>query len=358
MMLGNIMYKVSVIVPIYNVSRYLRQCMDSICGQTLRELEIICVDDGSTDDSLAIVREYEAEDDRIVVLTGPNGGYGKAMNRGLDAARGEYVGIVEPDDYVDQAMFEELYRCASENDLDFVKSDFYRFTTRADGSEELLPEKLSEDPEVYNRLLDPARDPELIRLTMNTWTGIYRREFLNGNHIRHHETPGASFQDNGFYFQTFVLGRRAMILDRAFYRNRRDNPNSSVNSREKVYCMNIEYDFIRAFLMADRERWERFRYMYWWKKYFNYMFRYEHIDEKYKKEFLQRMSAEFRRAAQKGELSREVFTDLEWKKLESLQRSAEGFYGALRSATLFRKLHPFVPEWAKRMVFRVMSWRK
>ena len=88
------MIKVSVIVPIYNVEHYLEECLNSIVGQSLKELEIICVDDGSTDASLEIVRKYEKKDSRIKVLTGPNGGYGKAMNKGLETAKGKYIGIV------------------------------------------------------------------------------------------------------------------------------------------------------------------------------------------------------------------------------------------------------------------------
>ncbi len=351
------MDKVSVIIPVYNVSDYLRQCLDSVVGQTLKEIEIICVNDGSTDNSPEILAEYAARDPRIIVLSGPNGGYGKAMNRGLDRASGEYIGIVEPDDYVDIHMFENLYRCAAENDLDMVKSDFYRFVTLPSGKEELTYTKLDETGKYYNRLLDPSEDPALLRLTLNTWSGIYRRSFLLEHHIRHHETPGASFQDNGFFFQTFVYAKRAMILDQAYYKNRRDNPNSSVKSREKVYCMNQEYDYIRSILVSDRKSWEKFRYMYWWVKYRNYMFTYQRIDDQYKKEYLERMRSEFRRAAQRGELKQEVFTELEWKKIEALQKSAGGFYGALRSAAIFRKLHPYVPEWFKRMVFKVMTRR-
>ena len=120
--------KVSIIVPTYNVEPYLRECLDSICRQTLKDIEIICVNDGSTDGSLAIINEYATRDSRIVVLDGPNGGYGKGMNRGLDRATGEYIGIVEPDDFIALTMYEDLYAIASEHDLDFVKADFYRFT--------------------------------------------------------------------------------------------------------------------------------------------------------------------------------------------------------------------------------------
>ena len=351
------MAKVSVVLPIYNVSHYLRECLDSIVNQTLADLEIICVNDGSTDDSPEIIQEYQRRDSRIVFLTGPNGGYGKAMNRGLDRATGEYIGIVEPDDYISLNMFQDLYQIAVQNSLDFVKADFYRFFRNEEGKEEETYENLDKTKKRYEELLNPSVDPSTLRFTLNTWSGIYRRKFIEEHHIRHHETPGASFQDNGFYFQTFVFAKRAMIINKAYYHNRRDNPNSSVKSRGKVYCMNIEYDFIRDFLMEERERWERFRYMYWWKKYFNYCFTLERIGEEYKEEFLERMRMEFRRAMQKDELSREVFTELEWKKIDSLIHNSKGFYEIFRSTKVFCRLLPFVPQSVKCFALKVISWR-
>ena len=195
------MAKVSVILPIYNVQQYLEECLDSVIRQTLDDLEIICVNDGSTDESLKIIEDYAARDSRIVVITGPNGGYGKAMNKGLDRATGDYIGIVEPDDYVDLHMFEDLHTVASEYDLDFVKADFYRFTRGEDGIEHRQYELLDRTNTRYGQVLNPSVDPECIRFTLNTWTGIYKREFIEKFGIRHNETPGASFQDNGFYFQ-------------------------------------------------------------------------------------------------------------------------------------------------------------
>ena len=351
------MCKVSVIVPVYNVEQYLRQALDSLAAQTLEDIEIVCVDDGSTDGSPEILKEYALKDERFRVISRKNGGYGRAMNIGIDAARGGYIGILEPDDYAEPAMFETLYQYASEYDLDFVKSDFYRFRTDADGREELEYVPLDETGKGYGRVFCPAEELDVFRYKINTWTGIYRRAFLNENHIRHHESPGASFQDNGFFFQTFVHAKRGMIVDQAFYKNRRDNPNSSVKDKGKVYCMNIEYDFIRDRLMEDPETWNHFKYFYWWKKYDNYMFTYDRIDEKYKKEFLRRMSREFRWARTKNELSRDVFSDLEWKKIDSLIRSADGFGNALKSAKIVGFIKPFVPEWAKRLVFRVLSLR-
>lgn len=352
------MAKVSIILPIYNVQEYLRECLDSVVNQTLQDIEIICVDDGSKDDSLSIIQGYARQDSRIVVLTGPNGGYGKAMNRGLDRATGEYIGIVEPDDYVSTEMFGALYQVASEQDLDLVKADFYRFTRDSSGRETRTYEYLDVTKARYGELLNTSEDPSTIRFTLNTWTGIYRRDMIEKYHIRHHETSGASFQDNGFFWQTFIHAKRGMIVNQPYYCNRRDNPNSSVQSKEKVYCMNIEYDFIRDLLMEDREVWERFKYMYWWKKYFNYMFTYERIGDQYKAEYMERMRQEYRRAMQKGELSKDVFTVLEWRNIQALIHSTNGVYGTLKSTKLIQSVIPYIPKPVKKMILKVVHWRK
>ncbi len=354
------MAKVSVIIPIYNVQEYLRECLDSVVNQTLNDIEIICVNDGSKDNSLAIIREYEQKDSRIVVVSGPNGGYGKAMNKGLDRATGEYIGIVEPDDYVLPEMYEDLYQTASEHQLDLVKADFYRFTRDKNGEENRTYEYLDVTEKRYGELLNPSQDPSTIRFKLNTWTGIYRREMIEQYHIRHHETPGASFQDNGFFWQTFIHAERAMIVNQPYYMNRRDNPNSSVKSKEKVYCMNIEYDFIRNLLMEDAEIWERFKYMYWWKKYFNYMFTYDRIDGQYKADYLDRMSQEYRRAMQKGELDKNAFTPVEWKKIQALigkNHDLSGVFWRLRTTKLVQIIMPYIPVSVKKIILKIIRWR-
>ena len=115
---------VSLLMPVYNVESYLQEAMDTAVGQTLRDIEIVCIDDGSTDHSAAILDEYAARDERIRVIHQANGGYGKAMNTGLTMARGKYVAILEPDDFLDCHMLSDLYLIAEQYQLDFVKSDF------------------------------------------------------------------------------------------------------------------------------------------------------------------------------------------------------------------------------------------
>jgi len=119
--------KVSIIVPIYGVEKYIHECVDSILVQTLKEIEIILVDDGSKDNCPAIVDEYAKKDSRVIAIHQENGGYGKAVNHGLKVATGEYIGIVESDDFIEPNMFEELYELAKSNNVEVVKSDFYKY---------------------------------------------------------------------------------------------------------------------------------------------------------------------------------------------------------------------------------------
>ncbi len=164
------------------------------------------------------------------------------------------------------------------------------------------------------------------------------------NHIRHNETPGASFQDNGFFFQTFIYARRGMILDRPYYMNRRDNPDSSINSPEKVYCINVEYDYIRKLLLKDSEIWERFKYMYWFKKYHNYMGTLRRIKEEYKREYLLRFSEELKRGMALGELDKHLFSKASWRNIQSITADPEQYY-----------LTRVYPETMNRKVFEEME---
>ena len=224
-------------------------------------------------------------------------------------------------------MYEDLYNVAKENDLDLLKADFYRFTrSEENGNMNLVYNHLDRTAQWYNKVFDPSQNPETLRFIMNTWSGIYRREFLEKFHIRHNETPGASFQDNGFYFQTFIYAQRGMILDKPYYMNRRDNPNSSVNNREKVYCSNIEYDYIKDILMRDPEIWNRFKYMYSLKKLHNYKFTLGRIGDEFKKEYIQRISKEFKRARDNGELEEKVFMPVEWENLMFMIKDPDCYY--------------------------------
>ena len=122
------MSKVSVIIPVYNTEKFLRKCLDSVCNQTLQDIEIICINDCSTDGSLEILREYAGKDIRIKLIElFENGGAAKARNIGIDIAHGEYIGFVDSDDFVDLDFYEKLYNKAVETGADAVKGKLYLY---------------------------------------------------------------------------------------------------------------------------------------------------------------------------------------------------------------------------------------
>lgn len=330
------MVKVSIVVPIYNVEIYLRECLDSILNQTLKDIEIICVNDGSTDNSLNIVLEYAEKDSRIKVINKKNSGYGNTMNVGINAAIGEYIGIVEPDDYIKLEMYETLYNIAKKYDLDLIKADFYRFTGNKQNIH-LEYNQLSPDKKYYGKVLNPKDNIEVFKFIMNTWSGIYSREFLHRYHIRHNETPGASFQDNGFWFQTFCWARKIYFVNEPFYMNRRDNPGSSVHSRDKVYCASVEYQYIRKFLENNPELKRQYIYVYSLKKFHNFQFTLQRIGEEYKLEFLQHFKDEFSIAKTNGELDENLFTPYEWKTLNYIIDDPVKYYYEYKNGNLNRK---------------------
>ncbi|MDE7215984.1 MAG: glycosyltransferase, partial [Clostridia bacterium] len=289
------------------------ECLKSCRKQTLKDIEIICVDDGSNDNSLSIIKKFAKKDKRIRYISKKNSGYGNTMNVGMDNATGEYIGIVESDDYVAKDMFETLYNKAKEYSLDVVKSDYCTFST-ANGYKHSVYECTCPEITYYDRLIEPKKLKKIFSFQMNTWTGIYRTDFLRENNIRHNETPGASYQDNGFWFQTLALAKRVMFVNKAFYYYRQDNPNSSINSKSKVFCMNEEYKFIYDFINSNEEVKENFAEEYFIKKFFNYMHTYQRIAEEYKLTFLERFASEFRQSIESNELKLEKLKD-NWVKM-------------------------------------------
>ena len=169
------MLKVSVIVPVYNVAKFLRQCMDSLVGQTLREIEIICVDDGSADGSGAILDEYAAKDPRVKVIHQANAGAGPARNAGMAVATGEYLFFCDPDDWCARRMLAGMFRQARNVRADVLLAPTYRcdsVTGRRTGVRR--PQK-----RIRGVFSGMAAEGSLFSISYHTiWDKLFRREFV------------------------------------------------------------------------------------------------------------------------------------------------------------------------------------
>ena len=239
------MVKVSILVPVYNVGLFLDECLESLVRQTLKEIEIICINDGSKDNSLDILKKNAIKDDRIRIIDKKNTGYGDSMNQGLDKATGEYVGVVEPDDFVEPDTFEKMYRVAKKNKAEVVKANFYEYSTEK--RKDTYKSDLFLDDEL-ERVVDLRNDRHIFYQQPSIWSAIYSKNMLVKNKIEFLPSAGASYQDAGFTFKVWAVAKRVVFMDDAFLHYRKDNPNSSVRSDGKVYAVKDEYDEVEKYL--------------------------------------------------------------------------------------------------------------
>ena len=244
------MKKISVLVPCCNVEKYVRECLDSIKAQTYPNLEVICIDDGSTDSTGAIIDEYVAADPRFLAIHKPNTGYGDSMNQGLDRCTGDYVGIVESDDWIEPDMYEALLGQCLENDLDLIHCLWQEGPT---GTERTDKQEWVRQNTVYA----PLDQKEVFYMQPSIWAALYRRDLLEeGRKVRFLPTPGASYQDASFAFKAYTKSKRFMLWGKPLH-HYRVNPSSSVSSSGKIFCVVDEWEEMRRWANGDAELKEK-----------------------------------------------------------------------------------------------------
>lgn len=228
----NIRPLVSVLVPICNVEKYLSQCLESIAKQTLDNIEVICINDGSTDGSKEIIERYVSLYDNFVLIDKANSGYGASMNMGLERAKGQYIGIVESDDFIASSMYEDLYELSENGSVDIVKGNFWDYYTEETTS--VVKEKAFVNMEramisEVGKITSLYKCPQLLFGHPSIWSGIYKRELLESNNIRFMEEPGGGWVDNPFFFEVFCAAKGIKWTKKPYYYYRKTNSNSSSN---------------------------------------------------------------------------------------------------------------------------------
>lgn len=254
------MPKLSILVPVYNASGFLPLCLESIINQSFRDFECFLINDGSTDNSLEILKKYAKNDKRLKVIDQKNLGYGKSLNKGLKLSKGKYIGIVEPDDFIHR----DFYKTLMEHKTDIVKCGFMNFYGK---TWKTFPEKVFHELRVTEEKngikttariskdgteISPKENQKIFSADPTIWSAIYKRELLEKNHIKFLETPGASYQDISFQFKTFTFSKTIYCLEQPLYYYRRDNNNSSVKSDKKITAVKVEFDEIEKFLKTKK----------------------------------------------------------------------------------------------------------
>ncbi len=230
---------VSVLVPIYNIEKYLPRCLDSLINQTLTDIEIVCVNDGSKDSSLSILEEYKKKDSRIVIVDKPNGGLPSARNAGLDAAKGEYVGFVDGDDFVNPDMFEVLYNRAVREDADIVVCGANPVPLDSD-TPQWLKDALSPSYNVLRGKDCVSALFEVRGAQPFLWRNLVRREFIEKHGFRLDENIVVG-EDTAFQFKLFPAAKKLVTISDKLYNYEHSRPESIMNSvKFKDYSVRLE----------------------------------------------------------------------------------------------------------------------
>lgn len=300
----------SVIVPVCNVEKYLHECMDSIENQIMEDIEVICINDGSTDSSLEILEDYASRDSRITIIDKPNAGYGAAMNDGLDAASGRFLTILESDDFATRDGWSKLVELCIKHDLDIAKgcymrhSDIDEFFKVYEKTDVHCPPWIGKIPS--NTIFNPRDALRVFWMTPSIWSCVYDRSFLEKNEIRFNETPGASFQDTGFFFGVWSSAQRAMIVDDVILHYRIDNSGSSSKSTKKVHAVRTEMDFAENYLF-EHDADVIFRQVLCSIRYKTYLWNLKRIADEYADEFREGMKADLTSDVEHGSFSPLLF---------------------------------------------------
>ncbi|EID3097415.1 glycosyltransferase family 2 protein, partial [Campylobacter jejuni] len=285
--------KISVIIPSYNSAKYIKECLDSVIFQSLKEIEILCIDAYSIDGTIDILKSYEKQDSRIKIIFSKKKSLGHQINLGLKEAKGEYFTIVESDDYVKLDMCEKLYALACNYDCQVVKSDFIGFKDKR--SQRVFKNlSICYDQTLYNKKINSYLNPNII---INSWnmnqSSLYKMDFIKKYDIRANETQGASYQDIGLWFQILSLASSIYFYKEGFYFYRQDNEHASVKSKDKIYCVCDEFEFLDKFLDKNLKLKSRLQDIFYYFKFKIYSWNLKRIDDKYKLEFLYKFSQDF-----------------------------------------------------------------
>lgn len=252
--------KVTVIVPVYNVENYLRQCLDSLKNQTLKEIEFIIINDCSTDGCGSICDEYAKNDKRFKVLHNQqNIKQGLSRNKGIEIAKGEYVGFVDADDYIDYDYYEKLYNSAILKNSDIAKTESILIYKNGD---QIL------QPELNLRIRNGVKlgKPLFLLFGCEHWTAIYKRELLIKNNIRYPDIRNA--QDDVFLLRYTYYAKSITLISNTYYYYRQLDT-STISVRKKPYyesillCFELQLEFLNQHPLEEADYKEAVNRVFW-----------------------------------------------------------------------------------------------
>ena len=303
------MVKISVVIPVYNVEDYLDDCLSSILKQTLTDIEVICVDDGSTDNSLDILKEYAKHDTRMTVISQENQGHAVASNIGMTYATGEYLFLMDSDDIIEYNALELTYNKAKKTDVDFVIFKAINYNHEQQNYYETQSYSMNE---IYERVKDNIFKYEdisdlIFTMSVTPWSKLYKRKFIEENNIIFPE--GLIFDDNVFFWEVLFNAEKIVFLNEFLF-IRRYYSTSSTNNGDLRFLDSLE---------INRLIWETFKKYDHFKEHKNELYnnkvlsaynRFTKIKNEYKETFFQEMKKYYLNMLEDEELFEDFLENL------------------------------------------------
>lgn len=284
------MVKISVIVPVYNTEKYLKECLDSILNQTLKDIEIICVNDGSTDNSLKILNEYYDLDNRISVVSQKNSGLSVSRNNGINLSKGEYIYFIDSDDYLEPTALEELYSISKKSNLDIL---IFKLINFKDGSTEKYTDNYYEmsflNPWANKVFTFKDLGEKSLDLAVSAPGKLFKRDLIKD--IKFPE--GLIFEDNVFFAEAMLKSKRVSFYNKHLYnRRRRDDSITTtfdIKFADSITIVNKIIDLAKEF-----NAYNEFKYALAKKKINHANMRYSLVDDEFKEDFFKKAKEDFK----------------------------------------------------------------
>ncbi len=282
--------KVSVIIPVYNTEKYLKECLDSIVNQSFEDIEIICINDGSTDNSLEILREYEEFDKRISVVCQENEGLSITRNNGIKLAKGEYVYFIDSDDYLELTALEELYTISKEKNLDILIFKLINFDDGTDNKYTSEYYEMESLKYLNGKVFNYADIGEnALNFAVSAPGKFYKNELICDMEF----PEKLIFEDNLFFAEAMLKAKRVSFYDKHLYNRRIRNDSitttKTIKFADSIIIINKIIELSKEFKVYDQ-----FKYGLAKKKIDSAYFRYSLVDDEYKEEFFKRVQNDFR----------------------------------------------------------------
>lgn len=283
------MVKISVIVPVYNVDRFLSECLNSILSQSLSDIEVICVDDGSTDNSLDILKEFRQKDERIKIISQENRGLAAARNRGMDAACGEYIMFVDSDDYITPDALKTLYDLTCSKQVDFTMFKLLNFDNETGETSPInyfnMPFLKKFDGKTFNHHDVGER---LFNISVTAPGKLFKRDFID--RLRFPED--LLFEDTPFVLEAIFMADKMYFLDEYMYM-RRIHKDSITHSNFSEFSDCIIIFNMMADITKRYGEYEHYKEKLFTQKVSNTYTRFMQVSEEYKSDFFNKIKADF-----------------------------------------------------------------